>query len=186
VLITYGRGTVLSQDRDESTANLLARLNGDPYDGYLRQPIPGASDEAPQAVVNAYVDADLEVRAATLEQVDENAAEVLEIFAERQAVVAVRAGSVGPIRSGLVALGMAIPKSDYRYALMGLAKLDHSARLLDVELGDLVEDVSPFLPDPSRSFIDRFLARGDRGPSLIKGMGYGTYGSGSEFIYDNA
>ena len=180
--------TALSQreDRDMPGGDLLTRLGGDGYDGYLRQPFPSGSDEGPQAVVRVYMEAEPQVRTVILDQVDENSAEILEIFGERQAVVAVRSRSVGPIRTGLVALGMAIPRSDYRYALMGLSKLDHSARLLGADLGDLVENVSPFLPGASRTFIDQFLERDDRGPSLIRGMGYEAYGSGEEFIYDNA
>jgi hypothetical protein len=177
--------TTQSEGRDAPAA-LLSRLTGDAYDGYLRQPIPAGSDADPSAVVEAYLEANPEERATILDAVTEDAAEILEIFAEREAVVAVRCGSLEPIRFGLLATGMAIPHSDYRCVLIGLSKLDHSAQLLGTDLRNLFEEVRFLLPEATRDFIDRFLARDDRGPSLIKSMGYGTYGSGNEFIYENA
>ena len=160
----------MSQNPDAraGAGELLARLSGDRYDGYLDQPIPNGTDDDVRAVVEAYLEADPDTRTALLDHASEEAASILEIFAERQAVDAVRGASPEPIRLGLVALGLAIHGGDYRETLMGLAKLDHSA----------------LLPEPARDLIDGFLASDDRDVSL-KGMGYAPHGAGPNFNYVN-
>lgn len=75
---------------------LVNRLTGDRYDGYLRQPIPSDTDEDVRAAVQAYIQGDLPARNALLELVSEESATVIEIFGEREAVVAVRTGSLEP------------------------------------------------------------------------------------------
>jgi hypothetical protein len=66
-----------------------------------------------------------------------------------------------------------------------MSKLDHSAQLLGVDLADSVADVAELLPEAGRTFIERWLTRDDRGPTLIRGMGYAAQGSGATFTYVN-
>lgn len=179
----------LPQDSDPrgTTADVLVeRLTGDRFNGYLRREIPSHTDDDVRAAVEAYIHGDPDGRTTLLDLISEEPASVIEIFGERQAVVAVRTGSLEPIRRGLVAVGIAFPQGDYRETLMGLSKLDHSALLLDADLADLFDDVSALLPESARNFIADYLTKADRGPSFIKSMGYGAYGSGADFVYDNA
>ncbi|MGH9011059.1 MAG: hypothetical protein ACRDYF_14590 [Acidimicrobiia bacterium] len=78
---------------------------------------------------------------------------------------------------------MVVERVDYPDVHFAMSKLDHSARLLGVDMADFVEGVSDFLPEPGRSFISGWLTRDDRGPKLIKGMGYAAQGSGADFTY---
>jgi hypothetical protein len=181
-----GRGTALSQGPDSQAGAeaLVSRLSGDRYNGYVDQPIPSVIDEDAYSVVQAYLKADPQGRAALVQHTIGEPWEVLEIFAQRQAVVAVRTGSLEPIRLGLVAVGMAVPHGDYRYVLNALSKLDYSARLLGEDLADVFKDVGPILPEESTSFIGEFLTAEDRRDDmLLKGMGYAPKGSGQEFTY---
>ncbi len=162
----------------------MSQLSGDRYNGYVQQPIPSETDDDPHAVVAAYLNADPQGRAALVQQTSGEPWEVLEIFAQRQAVVAVRTRSLEPIRLGLVAVGMAIPHGDYRYVLNALSKLDYSARILGSDLAEVYEDVVALLPPASTVFIERFLASEDRrNDSLLKAMGYAPKGSGHDFDY---
>jgi hypothetical protein len=103
--------------------------------------------------------------------------------ADRLAVVAVRSESTAPLRMGLLAVGLAVGRVDYPDVHYGMSKLDHSARLLGVDLADFVGDVADFLPEEGLTFISEWLTRDDRGPELIKGMGYAAQGSGADFNY---
>ena len=177
----------MSQNPDARLAEaLFARIGGDRFNSYLDHPIPSDTDEDVRAVVNAYVNADPRVRESMLEYVVERRAGLIEIFAERLAVLAVRTQSVEPVRLALVAIGMAIPQEDFRYVLKGLAKLDYSAGLLGVDLAVVYEDVAVLLPEASRRFIEDVLGDADRGESFLTGMGYAPKGEGSEFTYVNA
>ena len=167
-------------------AELVSKLTGSRYGDYLYQPIPSDLDEDVLAVVEAYRAAPPGDQASARKEVTAESADALECFAERQAVVAVRTESLEPIRLGLVAVGMCFPRPDKREAFMALVKLDHSSRLLGTDLADIAEEMAQDLPDSSRYFLAQFLARADRGDSLLSAMGFATYGTGSEFVYDNA
>jgi hypothetical protein len=176
------RFAAVYRDTDES-ALLFWKLGGDRYKAYIDQPIPSPIDEDPQAAVEAYIRADPADRAALLKHSTRDADETLECFAERLAVAAVRFESMSALRLGLVALGMVIGRVDYPDVNFGMSKLDHSAQMLGVALADLVDDVAEFLPEPARTFIDGWLTRDDRGPTLIRHMGYAAQGTGPDFRY---
>ena len=169
---------------EEHAASLVSRLGGPRYGGYLHQPIPTDADDDVRAVVDAYR-GDPGNRAALQEQLGGEAVDILESYAERQAVAAVRTESLEPIRLGLGALGMCYPLGDRTQALMVLAKLDYSARLLGTDLADVAAEVAEVLPDEARYSIARFLARDDRDETLLGRMGFAGYGSGADFVYDN-
>lgn len=170
----------------ENPIALLSRLSGARYGDYLYQPIPSDLDDDVLALVGAYQAASPDDQASIRKEITGESADALECFAERQAVVAVRTESLEPIRLGLLAVGMCFPRPDKREAFMALVKLDHSSRLLGADLADLAEEMAKVLPDSSRYFLAQFLARADRGDSLLSTMGFATYGTGSEFVYDNA
>ena len=165
--------------------SLMERLRGERFDAYLDQDIPSDTDSDVEAVLDAYLQADQARRAELINEAAGEPWECLEIFAHPQAVQAVRVGSLEPIRRGLLAEGMAIPHGDYRYVLMGLAKLDPSARLLGSDLAVVYRDVASLLPEASKTFIEDVLA-GDRDESFLKGMGYAPKGAGSDFTYVRA
>jgi hypothetical protein len=157
-------------------------LTSDHFSGYLRQPIPSPADEVVRQVVQSYLAAAPDSRAAVVSQLDEEASQVLNAFAQREATRAVRSSSLQPIRLGLVAVGMGLPGGDFRETQTALALLDHSARLLGSDLDALIEDISALLPPPAhRPFAD-FLRRDDR-HSLLRPMGYAAQGAGSQFAY---
>jgi hypothetical protein len=68
-------------------------LTLDRYEAFLWRPIPDPLDDDVRAVVRAYLQADPNLREAILDHSIGEAADVLERFAERQAVEAVRTGS---------------------------------------------------------------------------------------------
>lgn len=171
---------------EKGVGPLLSRLSGDRYNAYLDHPVPSDTDDDVDAVLDAYLQADSACRAEMLSHTAGEPCEVLEVFAQRQAVLAVRTRSLEPIRRGLLAEGLAFPHGDYRYVLMGLAKLDYSARLLGTDLVEVYRNVASVLPEASRSFIESVLANDDRGESFLKGMGYAPRGTGADFTYANA
>jgi hypothetical protein len=162
---------------------LISRLGGDRYDAYIDQPIPSETDDDVRAVLDAYLTADPEGRAHLLEHLTLEPAEVVACFADRLAVAAVRTGSTTPLQMGLVCVGMVVGRVDYPDVHFAMSKLDHSAQLLGVDLADLVGDVAGLLPDDGRTFIAGWLTRDDRGPKLIKSMGYAAQGTGADFTY---
>lgn len=170
---------------EEHAASLISRLGGPRFDGYLYRPIPSEADGDVRAVVDAYRAAERPDRAALAGRLSTEAVDILESYSERQAVAAVRIGSVEPISLGLVALGMCVPRGDRAQALMALAKLDHSARLLGSDLADVAAEVADVLSDEARYSLARFLARDDRDETLLGRMGFAGYGSGDGFVYDN-
>ena len=183
-----GREIGLSRDDEAEVAvtALTAPLTRDRYKGYLRQPIPNDRDDDVRRLVQTYLQADPGLRAAILEQMVGRLLSVLGAFAERQAVEAVRTGSVQPVKLGLAALGMALVRADTREAQLSLSKLDHSARLLGTDLADVFEDVVASLPEPARDNIHQFLSRDDRGPSLLRRMAFVAEGTGDDFVYKSA
>ena len=164
---------------------LISRLSGDRYDGYPHQPIPSENDDDVRALLDAYVAADPDGRAYILEHMKGASAEVVECYSERLAVAAVRSESTAPLPVGLLCVGMTLGLVDTPDSNFGMSKLDHSARLLGVDLADFVGDVAELLPENGRTFIERWLTRDDRGPRLIKSMGYATEGTGPGFTYVN-
>ena len=173
------------QDQKVAAA-LLTPLRLDRYEAYLRQPIPSPLDDDPRAVVEAYLRGDPALRVAIMEGIDDRPRSVLRCFGEREAVEAVRTGSVDPIRLGLVAVAMATPGEDYREVQLSLSKLDHSARLLGADLADVFAAVTALLPERAREELGTFACRDDRDASLLKRMGFAARGTGSSFVYVDA
>ena len=169
---------------DAVAAGVVPRLVGSGYRAYLYQPIPSPADNDVREAIEAYLAARRADRARIEEHIVGEPADVLETFAQRQAVVAVRMASVKPIRLGLVALGMAIPHGERTEVLMALSKLDHSAQVLGIDLADVASKAARDLPEEARSFVAKFLARHDR-KSLLAQLGFAAYGQGPDFVYDN-
>lgn len=166
-------------------ASLLSGLSEARFQGYLFQPIPSDLDDEVRALVQAYQALDRDERSSLQALLIGEPVDILESFAERQAVFAVRSGSIEPVRLGLAALGMSFPRGDSAQALMALAKLDHSARLLGADLADVAFDALSFLPEQFRYFTAKFLAGDNREGSLLTNLGFAAYGSGPDFVYDN-
>jgi hypothetical protein len=164
----------------------LAPLRVDRYDGYLWQPIPSPLDDDSRAVVEAYLGGDASLRAAILEGMDGDSGSALRCFGEREAVEAVRVGSVDLIRLGLVAVALGTPGEDFREVQLSLSKLDHSARLLGTDLADVFEGVAALLSEQAREELGTFVRRADRDASLLGRMGFAAKGSGQSFIYEDA
>ena len=183
-----GRVIGLSQDRDhEAAANaLIENLRLDRLKRYLLQPIPTETDAAVRTLVQAYVRGEPSLREAIIDRMVGRLPSVLAAFAERQAVEAVREGSTDPLGLGLLAIGMALPRQDFREAQLSLSKLDHSARLLGTDLADIYREVATALPDNAPEKINHFLSRGDRDPSLLRRMGFAAEGTGADFLYKDA
>lgn len=183
------RAETPSQDRrdpEAAASALVQNLDLERLKRYLRQPIPNDTDESVRALVQAYVEAGPDLKAAILVRMVGRLPSVLGAFAERHAVAAVRAGSVDPIRLGLVAIGMALPREDFREAQLSLSKLDHSARLLGTDMAELYQEVAGALPATVAEEMSQFLSRADRGPSLLRRMGFATTGIGPDFLYKSA
>lgn len=155
------------------------------YAGYLYEPIPSPRDEELQRLVEAYRHAGRDKRSSVRKGLDRETVEDLESFAERQAVAAVRTGTTEPIGLGLLALGLSYATGDRPQAVMALTKLDHSARMLGMDLGEVASVVTEVLPEDARYAIAKFLAREDRDDTLLQRMGFAAYGSGARFVYDN-
>lgn len=162
---------------------LISRVGGDRYWAYIDHPFPSDTDDDVQALLDAYLRADPEGRAYILEHLMLDPAESVACYADRLAVVAVRAGSTASLRLGLLAVGLAVGRVDYPDVHYGMSKLDHSARLLGVDLADFVASVAELLPEEGRTFIEGWLTRDDRGPKLIRSMGFAAQGSGADFTY---
>ena len=167
-------------------AGLISDLSEARFQDYLYLPMPNDLDNEVLALVHAYEKLDRGERSTLQTLLVRESVDILESFAERQAVFAVRSGSTDPLRFALMALGMTFPRGDTAQVVMALAKLDHSARLLGADLADIALDALAFLPEQFRYFTARFLAHDDRDGLLLTKLGFAAYGSGPDFVYDNA
>ena len=158
-----------------------ADLSGPRFNGYLRRPIPDESDELVERVVQAYRQESPASRRERLSGLSRSEAEVLNVYAERMAVAAVRMRAIEPIRLGLIALGMA-GALDFRENLMVLSLLNHSAEMLGASYDGLVEEVARVVPPRALERLQAFGRRPARDKE-IRAMGYGTEGAGAGFRY---
>jgi len=98
------------------------------------------------------------------------------------ATFAVREESAEPIRSGLIAIGLASPGIDFRYNAMAATLLCHSASLLGADFQAMVHEVAPLIPARE---LDRLLNwyTPEAAASPQEEKGYTTEGTGKQFRY---
>ena len=119
-----------------SGVGIVPRLNDKQFNGHRLRRIPHPLDDLVSGVVGAYRDGSPSDRQAMLSEVTAKPAAVLCASAERFAAMAVRTGSVEPLRQALVAVGMAIEAlDDVRDHLYSCAAVDHSAALRGTSFG---------------------------------------------------
>jgi len=123
---------------------IVARHNDKQFNGHRLRRIPHPLDDVVSGVVGAYRDGSPSERPAMLPEMTAKPAAVLCTSAERFAAMAVRTGSVEPLRQALVAVAMAIEAlDDVRDHLYPCAAVDHSAALLGTSFAALVNSVPP-------------------------------------------
>jgi hypothetical protein len=163
---------------------VMPDFDGPEFNGYKRQPIPNPLDERVGALVGAYEQATPDERQAMLKEMDENTSvgDALNVYAQRMATFAVREGSADPIRSALIAIGLASPGVDYRYNVIATSLLFKSAEILGIAWEQLVEEVADLIPpSPLERFRDfpTWKVKNRR----VEAMGYTPEGSGKDFQY---
>jgi hypothetical protein len=162
---------------------IVARLNGKQFNGHRLRRIPHPLDGVAAGVVDAYRDGSVAERQAILSDMTAKPAAVLCASAERFAAIAVRTGSVGPLRQALVAVGMAIEAlDDDRDHLYPCAAIDHSAALLGTSCTPLVNSVAAELPPAALAKLRAFDEREIRDRSL-QAFGLRTDGDSDDFRY---
>ncbi|MFY1668877.1 hypothetical protein ACN27G_02800 [Plantactinospora sp. WMMB334] len=161
----------------------VTHLLGRQFDGYLAVGLPDGRDAVVESVVLDYLGAPAGERRRMLEAVRPRAAGVLSAYGQRMAAIAVRTGSVLPLRRAVVALGMADARlPDPRDNLVVLAAVSHSARILGSTLSRILDDVRRHLPEPAHATFRAFVA-GNAGHDSLSAMGLAAYGSTDDFRY---
>lgn len=159
------------------------RLRDRKFNGYRRLAIPHDLDQVANKAVTEYVNADDITRRAILDALTARGADVLSVYGERLAAVAVRSQSDSILHTAATAAGMAhIRMEDIRNNLIVLAALDHSAELLGTTLDLIVDQIAVLLPPPALITFRKFAARDPRNRSLTA-MGLVTRGEGPTFRY---
>lgn len=161
----------------------LSHLRGKRFNGYLRVKIPHELDAEVEAVVTAYMNNPGPVRQKLIDGVNGQTAAVLSAYGQRMASVAVRAGSIEPLRRGLVAVGLAEGLlDDPRDNLFVLAAANDSASLNGTSLGRLIADVAEMLPPAGLTGLQAFDKRNE-GDKSLEAMGIRRVGIGQKFLY---
>jgi hypothetical protein len=162
---------------------IVARLNGKHFDGHRLRRMPHPLDDVVVGVISAYRDGSRAERQAILAEMTAKPAAVLCASAERFAAIAVRTGSVDPLRQALVAVGMAVEAlDDDRDHLHLCAAIDHSAELLGTSFAPLVNSVAAELPPAALAKLRAFDGREMRDRSL-QAFGLRTEGDSGDFRY---
>jgi hypothetical protein len=166
-----------------SGVGIIARLDDKRFNGHRLHRIPHPLDDVVAGVVGAYRDGLPAERQAILAEMTAKPAAVLCASAERSAAIAVRTGSVEPLRQALVAVGMAIEAlDDVRDHLYPCAAIDHSAARLGTSFAPLVDSVAAELPPAALAKLRAFDGREMRDRSL-QAFGLRTEGDGDDFRY---
>ena len=161
-------------------------LNNRDFNGYLRRRIPHDLDKTVEEFVQAFRSARPQGRQELISGLTPRAAGVLSSFGERMAAVAVRTRSIGYLRLGLVAVGLAEGRlDDPRTNLVVLAAIHHSATEIGSSLADLIDDVAVDLSGQAVATFRAFAQRDNYDKSL-RVMGLGTAGQGEDFRYISA
>lgn len=161
----------------------FGRLRDKRFYGYLAYCIPHELDSIVDAVVSAYRSGSEEARRRLTRDLNADVAEVLSVYGERMAVLAVHTRSVEPLRRGLVGMGLAEGiLADYRDNLIVLAAVNHSADTVGTGLTKLIDDVKADLPGPALARFRDFAQWRDDEKSLHV-MGRRTEGEGDSFRY---
>ncbi|WP_405535582.1 hypothetical protein OG787_16175 [Streptomyces sp. NBC_00075] len=147
------------------TAGLL-HLREKRFSGYLVVKIPHELDTEVEAVIAAYMNGPESARREMVDGVNGRSAAVLSVYGQRMASVAVRSGSVGPLRRGLVAIGLAEGRlDDPRDNLFVLAAANDSASLIGTSLRTVIADVADVLPSAGLAGLSHVCRAGRRGCS---------------------
>src|SRR5262245_36674554 len=134
-------------------------LSDNQFDGHRLRRIPHPFDDVVAGVVGAYRVGSSAERQSILSEMTAKPAAVLCAYAERLAAIAVRTGSVEPLRQAVVAVGMAIGAlDDDRDRLYPCAAVDHSAALLSTSFAQLVDSVAAELPPAALAKLRAFDA----------------------------
>lgn len=166
-----------------SFVNEVGRLRAKEFNGYLRFTLPHELDAAVESVVETYRRSSKSVRAQMLNDLSPRAADVLCVFGQRAAAMAVRTRSVAPLYRALVAMGMADARvEDAPWNLASLAAVNHSADLLGWSLAALLDTTGPDLPTDALAAFRDFDARQPRDKSL-QAMNLRVTGSSDTFLY---
>jgi hypothetical protein len=161
----------------------VGRLSDEQFNGYLSRRIPHELDDLVADVVMTYRGASPTRRREMIAGLDTHAAEVLSVYGERMAAVAVRARSAEALRRGIVAMGMAQARlDDRRTNAIVLAAVNHSATLIGTDLSSLLAETAAELPEQVLEAFRRFAGRADRDKSL-QAMGLRTTGVADSFRY---
>jgi hypothetical protein len=162
---------------------IVARLNDKQFNGHRLRRIPHPLDDVVAGVVSAYRVGSPAERQVILSEMAAKPAAVLCASAERFAAIAVRTGSVEPLRQALVAVGMAIEAlDDDRDHLYPCAAVDNSAALLGTSFASLVDSAAAELPPAALAVLRAFDGRETRDRSL-QAFGLQTDGEGDDFRY---
>ena len=151
------------------------------FDGYLHRPLPDDRDAVVEQALaeiaaGSVADRDSLRAGVTLED-----SQVFNAFAQRSAVRAVREGSSGCLRLGLLSLAMA-GALDYRENLMVLSLVARSAEILGSNLDSVVESSADLLPEQALLRFRDFASWPEADRS-IRAMGFAESGDGDEFNY---
>lgn len=115
----------------------LAALLGPRTEGYIDFPLPDDHDRQIGAVVDEVARVNNAVSSAVRSHLTIDHAYILQAYARRMAIYAVRTHSVSPLKQALVALALAQPASDFRELIVEFTIIDHSAQLVGTTLDDL-------------------------------------------------
>jgi hypothetical protein len=151
-------------------------------EGYLQRPLPDPLDLELGALVERFSDGDEEVRDEVLESLTLEAARVLAVYGERMASLAVHENSTAMLLRGLVAVGIAASKEDYKELLVLLPLFDRSARKLTIDPDGLFEAAAEILGDAAPEWLRRFPERSEAERDLVR-MRYEERPSDNGLLY---
>lgn len=183
---TVGRGIILSRRDDKKSSKEPvsgAILRDRRFNGYLRTKLPHPLDAEVESIVIAYLNGPASARGVLLDSLRGRPASVLSLYGQRMASMAVRTGSVDPLRRGVVSVGMAEGRlDDYRTNLFVLSTINDAASLISTTLGKIIDGLKYVLPSASLEALRAFDQRDERGKSL-SAFGRRRQGSGEDFLY---
>lgn len=159
----------------QSFVDILAELERDlstgVYSGYLPKRIPDPLDAKIAIFIDWFLDSD-ELEQGLLSCLPANASEVLLVFAERQAALAVRSSSMRALPASAVAIGMAAAiADDEREGMLVMPLPWRAAAMLGVHQAHLFASNASKVPGKGAQALLAFVSRKPEDQSLDC-MGY--------------
>ncbi len=151
--------------------------------GYGRRVLPCVLDNRVHLFVEAYSKASPGERILVGGGNDETLRQVLLVFAERMASLAVRSVAKNYLLDALVALDAAGWLAEVRDNLMVLSLINDAATRIGLIPGELFAEIIPFISTESANSFQTFLKRSAMDKS-IEAMGYQATWNDEGFIYE--